>query len=160
MLSAFGDLYLYKLSHVLNGGHVAQWAVSFYLMPFIYSFFKVNLPSIFSNYHKHISCMLYLILSQLFAQLTNWFMFYCITRTLSNSLETVLTVISLYYWPCLRINSSNKSPVSRTWALVAAAIACAIRPTSAIIWIYVGVMELYASSSRLKFVFLEVVPIG
>ncbi|GJT64865.1 GPI mannosyltransferase 3 [Tanacetum coccineum] len=122
MLSAFGDLYLFKLSHVLYGGRVAQWA--------------------------------------LFAQLSNWFMFYCITRTLSNSLETVLTVISLYYWPCLRVNSTNLPSVSRYWALVAAAIACAIRPTSAIIWLYVGLMELFLSRDRLKFLFLEVIPIG
>ncbi|XP_076958345.1 mannosyltransferase APTG1-like [Bidens hawaiensis] len=122
VFSAFGDLYLFKLSHVLFGGHVAQWA--------------------------------------LFAQLTNWFMFYCITRTLSNSLETVLTVISLCYWPCLRVNSGPGPPVSRTWALVTAAIACAIRPTSAIIWAYVGLMELIGSCDRLKFVFLQVLPIG
>ncbi|GKE61412.1 GPI mannosyltransferase 3 [Tanacetum coccineum] len=87
-------------------------------------------------------------------------MFYCITRTLSNSLETVVTVISLYYWPCLRLNSTNLPSVSRYWALVAAAIACAIRPTSAIIWLYVGLMELFVSRDRLKFVFLEVIPIG
>ncbi|XP_024975535.1 GPI mannosyltransferase 3 isoform X1 [Cynara cardunculus var. scolymus] len=122
IFSAFGDLYMFKLSHVLYGSHVAQWA--------------------------------------LFSQLTNWFMFYCITRTLSNSLETVLTVVSLYYWPCLRVYSSNDPPVSRTWALVGAAIACAIRPTSAIIWVYVGLMELYVSCNKLKFIFLEVVPIG
>ncbi|KAF7152540.1 hypothetical protein RHSIM_Rhsim01G0011300 [Rhododendron simsii] len=29
MISAVGDLYLCKLSHVLFGGHAAQWAVSF-----------------------------------------------------------------------------------------------------------------------------------
>ncbi|GKC99403.1 GPI mannosyltransferase 3 [Tanacetum coccineum] len=44
--------------------------------------------------------------------------------------------------------------------MVAAAIACAIRPTSAIIWLYVGLMELFVSRDRLKFVFLEVIPIG
>ncbi|KAK1418396.1 hypothetical protein QVD17_27540 [Tagetes erecta] len=122
MLSSFGDLYLFKLSHALYGDHVAQWA--------------------------------------LFAQLTNWFMFYCITRTLSNSLETVLTVVSLYYWPCLRVNPSHGQPVSRTWALVTAALACAVRPTSAIIWVYVGLMELFVSRDRLKFIFLQVLPIG
>nr|XP_043629540.1 mannosyltransferase APTG1 isoform X2 [Erigeron canadensis] len=122
MLSAFGDLYLFKLSHAAYGYRVAQWA--------------------------------------LFSQLTNWFVFYCITRTLSNSLETVLTVISLYYWPCLRVNSSNALTASRPWALVAAALACAIRPTSAIIWVYIGFMELFVSRDRLKFVFLEVLPIG
>ncbi|XP_024976970.1 GPI mannosyltransferase 3 isoform X3 [Cynara cardunculus var. scolymus] len=118
-----------------------------------------------SYLHPMIFAVLYKVLSVLHLDtplfmLTNWFMFYCITRTLSNSLETVLTVVSLYYWPCLRVYSSNDPPVSRTWALVGAAIACAIRPTSAIIWVYVGLMELYVSCNKLKFIFLEVVPIG
>ncbi|KAK3021164.1 hypothetical protein RJ639_045876 [Escallonia herrerae] len=95
----------------------------------------------------------------LFAQLTNWFMLYCITRTLSNSLETVLTLVGLYYWPCIR--TSDKIPLaSRKWGLVAAALACAIRPTSAITWIYVGLLELLLTRERLKFIFLEVAPIG
>lgn len=97
---------------------------------------------------------------QLFAQLTNWFMFFCITRTLSNSLETVLTVVSLYYWPCIRPSASKISRESRKWALAVAALACAIRPTSAITWIYIGVLELYVAREKLKFVFLEVIPIG
>ena len=41
-----------------------------------------------------------------------------------------------------------------------AAFACAVRPTSAIIWLYVGLIELLTSSDRLKFVFLEAAPIG
>lgn len=31
-------------------------------------------------------------------QLCSWFNFYCLVRTYSSSLETVLQVISLYYW--------------------------------------------------------------
>ncbi|WOG93982.1 hypothetical protein DCAR_0313272 [Daucus carota subsp. sativus] len=123
MLSALGDLYLYKFSGVLFGDHVAQWA--------------------------------------LFAQITNWFMFYCTTRTLSNSLETVLTLVGLYYWPCMRNSTSNKvSMVPRKYGLAAAALACAIRPTSAITWIYVGLLELIVARDRLKFIFLEAAPIG
>lgn len=122
LFAAVGDLYLYKLSHVLFGGHVAQWA--------------------------------------LFSQLTNWFMFFCFTRTLSNSLETVLTLMGLYYWPCIRASSSEVPTVSRKWGLVVAALACAIRPTSAITWAYVGLLELLVARDRLKFVFLEVVPVG
>lgn len=122
IISAFGDLYLYKFSQLLFGDHVAQWA--------------------------------------LFAQLTNWFMFYCIVRTLSNSLETVLTVVSLYYWPCMRVASEKVPLVSRKWALAAAALACAIRPTSAITWVYVGLLELFLTRDKLKFIFLEVAPIG
>ncbi|KAM7472857.1 hypothetical protein LguiA_011040 [Lonicera macranthoides] len=122
VLSAFGDLYLYKFSQVIFDDHVARWA--------------------------------------LFAQLTNWFMFYCITRTLSNSMETVLTVVGLYYWPCMRVPSRKSPSVSRKWGLAAAALACAIRPTSAITWVYVGLLELFLARDRLKFIFLEVAPIG
>ncbi|KAL3614020.1 Mannosyltransferase aptg1 [Castilleja foliolosa] len=96
----------------------------------------------------------------LFAQLTNWFMFFCITRSLSNSLETVITIVSLYYWPCLRSLSSPVLHGSRKWALALAALACAVRPTSAITWIYIGLLELFTARDKLKFVLLEVVPIG
>ncbi|KAL8556966.1 hypothetical protein ACS0TY_004442 [Phlomoides rotata] len=96
----------------------------------------------------------------LFAQLTNWFTFFCITRTLSNSLETVLTLVSLYYWPCLRVFSTEVPSGSRKYALAIAAAACAVRPTSAITWIYIGCLELFTTLDKLKFVLLEVVPIG
>ncbi|XP_074264446.1 mannosyltransferase APTG1 isoform X1 [Silene latifolia] len=96
----------------------------------------------------------------IFSQFINWFVFFCCTRTLSNSLETVLTVISLYYWPCMRVGSDQISPSSRKKALVIAALACAIRPTSAILWLYVGFLELCMASDKLKFIFLETIPIG
>lgn len=41
-----------------------------------------------------------------------------------------------------------------------AAVACAIRPTSAITWLYVGLLELLKARDRFKFIFLEVAPIG
>jgi GPI mannosyltransferase 3 len=98
---------------------------------------------------------------QLFSQMVNWFMFFCITRTLSNSLETVLTTVGIFYW-CLAIATSKKSNVdsSRKLALAIAALACAVRPTSAITWFYVGLMDLFQVRSKFKFIFLEVVPLG
>ncbi|XP_031394344.1 GPI mannosyltransferase 3 isoform X2 [Punica granatum] len=96
----------------------------------------------------------------LFSELLNWFMFFCFPRTLSNSLETVLTLVGLYYWPCLRASSSRDPAVSRSWGLFVAALACAIRPTSAIIWAYIGLLELWFTSDRMKFIFLETIPIG
>lgn len=102
----------------------------------------------------------YLILLQLFAQLGNWFVFFCITRTLSNTLETVLTLVSLYYWPCIRASSGEDPLASRSWGLALAALACAIRPTSAIIWVHVGLLELFTTLHRVKFIFMEVIPIG
>uniref|UniRef100_A0A0D9VB89 Mannosyltransferase n=1 Tax=Leersia perrieri TaxID=77586 RepID=A0A0D9VB89_9ORYZ len=108
----------------------------------------------------------------LFSQLVNWFMFFCITRTLSNSMETVLTVTGLYYW-FVAIESSKgtsvvskqksaikQSPPSRKMALLIAALACAIRPTSAITWLYVGLLDFIQIKSKAWFLFLEVIPIG
>lgn len=96
----------------------------------------------------------------LFCQLTNWFMFFCITRTLSNTLETVLTIMSLYHWPCVGTFSTTNGMRSRKWALVLAALSCSIRPTSGIMWVYIGILELFLTENRLKFILLEVVPIG
>ncbi|CAN8299895.1 unnamed protein product [Cochlearia groenlandica] len=95
----------------------------------------------------------------LFCQMANWFMFFCMNRTFSNCLETVLTIMGLYYWPCIRDNSKDY-PVNRKWGLVIAALACAIRPTSAIIWLYVGILELFLTPNKTKFIALEVIPIG
>lgn len=75
-------------------------------------------------------------------------------------METVLTVVGLYYWPCMRVSSRKFPSASRKWGLAAAALACAIRPTSAITWVYVGLLELFLARDRLKFIFLEVAPIG
>ncbi|KAG2245301.1 hypothetical protein Bca52824_092840 [Brassica carinata] len=95
----------------------------------------------------------------LFCQLANWFMFFCMNRTFSNCLETVLTIMGLYYWPCIR-DSSKDHPVNRKWGLVIAALACALRPTSAIIWLYVGTLELFLTPNKVKFIVLEMIPIG
>lgn len=122
LFAAVGDLYLYNLSDVLFGHHVAQWT--------------------------------------LFSQLTNWFLLFCFTRTLSNSLETVISIVSLYYWPCIRVDSCHVPSRSRKLAVAFAALSCAIRPTSAITWIYVGILELFSTRDRFRFLLLEVAPIG
>lgn len=54
----------------------------------------------------------------LFCQMSNWFMFFCITRTLSNSLETVLTTVSLFYWPFHKFLSSEACESPRTSLLI------------------------------------------
>lgn len=40
----------------------------------------------------------------LFCQITSWFTLYCCTRTLTNSMESVLVTVALYYfpWPDMR----------------------------------------------------------
>lgn len=98
----------------------------------------------------------------LFCQMSNWFMFFCITRTLSNSLETVLITVSLFYWPCHNFRSSQAcdSPMSRKLALFFAALSCAIRPTSAIVWLYIGVLHFYETKDKIRFLIFDVLPIG
>lgn len=96
----------------------------------------------------------------LFCQLSNWFMFYCIARTLSNSLETVLTLVGLYYWFSYKESYKKVCISSRMLALFVAALACGVRPTSAVTWVYVGVLDLIRMQGRLGFLFLEVAPIG
>lgn len=134
LFAAFGDLYLYKLSKLIFNGQVAKWT--------------------------------------LFSQLVNWFMFFCITRTLSNSLETVLTVAGLYYW-FAAIESSKATSIvskqhaaceqsipSRKVALLIAALSCAIRPTSAVTWLYVGLLDFIQMKSKCRFILLDVIPVG
>lgn len=89
-------------------------------------------------------------------------MFFCITRTLSNSLETVLITVSLFYWPRHNFLSSEAcdSPMSRKLALFFAALSCAIRPTSAIVWLYIGILHFYETKDKIRFLIFDVLPIG
>ncbi|CAN7114217.1 unnamed protein product [Brassica rapa subsp. narinosa] len=73
--STLGDLYLYKLSDALYGESVASWSVSF-------------LCSILSHFQK--VCIL--------STQHHVFIFFCMNRTFSNCLETVLTIMGLYYY--------------------------------------------------------------
>lgn len=60
----------------------------------------------------------------------------------------------------MRPASGKPRFLSRRLGVTIAAFACAIRPTSAIVWLYVGFVELFEARDRLRFVFLEVAPIG
>lgn len=73
VITAFGDLYMFRLSLRLTRSHqIATWA--------------------------------------LILQLCSWFNYYCLVRTYSSSLETVLQVIALYYWCSMA--SAPKRPKS------------------------------------------------
>ncbi|XP_042472701.1 mannosyltransferase APTG1 [Zingiber officinale] len=96
----------------------------------------------------------------LFSQFTNWFMFFCITRTFSNSLETMLTLMGIFYWFSSNSSSKKFSISSRMLGLFIAALTCAVRPTSAITWQYIGLLDLFKMQSRFHFLLFEVLPIG
>ncbi|XP_052776100.1 GPI mannosyltransferase 3-like [Mya arenaria] len=70
----------------------------------------------------------------LFCQMTNWFMLYSTTRTLTNSTETVLVTAALYYFPWPGKPSSSHS-VRRF--LLLASLSIIVRPTAAVIWILI-----------------------
>ncbi|KAG9008055.1 glycosylphosphatidylinositol anchor biosynthesis [Tulasnella sp. JGI-2019a] len=71
----------------------------------------------------------------LFFSLLSSFNALALSRTLSNSLETSLTVAALFYWPfvCNQFKTRNL-PL----ALSLAAFSCIIRATSVIIWVFLG----------------------
>ncbi|PPS10393.1 hypothetical protein GOBAR_AA10254 [Gossypium barbadense] len=124
-------------------GHLTwEWeeGIRSYLHPMMFALFykllallRLDIPCVMIKAPR----LLQSIFSALFSQLANWFMFFCFNRTFSNSLETTLTLVGLYYWPSVR-SSLNKAPSgSRKWGLALAALACAIRPTSAVTWVSV-----------------------
>lgn len=88
----------------------------------------------------------------------SWFTFYNVTRTLTNSLETILTTIALYYWPFDNKKENSNGEIIK--ALSFAALSCIIRPTAAIIWIPLCTLYLFSSPNKPGFIFKCVLPIG
>lgn len=90
-----------------------------------------------------------------------WF---CSVRTLSNALETTLTIGALTYWPwawLLRQDPAGGTPSygapprGLNMALTSAAIACILRPTNIVIWAAVALMCLYRYGDLHKTVMLS-----
>lgn len=94
----------------------------------------------------------------LICYLISWFTFYSVTRTLTNSLETVLTTIALYYWPCNSKENNNNKEIIKS--ITFAAFSCIIRPTAAIIWIPLCTLHLFSSPNKSAFIFKCILPIG
>jgi phosphatidylinositol glycan class B len=71
----------------------------------------------------------------------SWFNYYFMVRTYSNSLETVFNALAFLYWQWddSKIVDPKQLKKSLTWA----ALACLIRPTSALIWVFLGAQFLY-----------------
>ena len=89
----------------------------------------------------------------------NWFTFYCITRTLTNSLETILGVIGvhlLYHrWRLHTVHSAGVLTCTvryYTSGIIVAALSCLIRPTGVILWIPVLIFHLYWLNDKLTYI--------
>jgi phosphatidylinositol glycan class B len=109
----------------------------------------------------------------------NWFWFVFAARTFSNSVEAVLTIVAIYFWPWkyLRYETKMDSPgfpsfdrpaflrpyvTPRQLALIIASLAVVLRPTGAIVWFLLGFVHLLELpiSEKFELIFKEVVPIG
>ncbi|KAG7230499.1 hypothetical protein INR49_024608 [Caranx melampygus] len=64
-----------------------------------------------------------------FCHLCSWFSWFCCTRTLTNSMETTLTSLALFYFPL----SGSKTHSSKKY-LILVALAVIVRPTALIVW--------------------------
>ncbi|KAJ8247869.1 hypothetical protein GJAV_G00251500 [Gymnothorax javanicus] len=90
-----------------------------------------------------------------FCQLCSWFSWYCCTRTLTNTMETVLTTLALHYYP---LPGSKTS--SRPKYLTLVALAILVRPTALIVWLPLLGWHFYQEQSKLRLLFQHVLPIG
>ncbi|XP_078600609.1 GPI alpha-1,2-mannosyltransferase 3-like [Branchiostoma floridae x Branchiostoma japonicum] len=96
----------------------------------------------------------------LLCQILSWFMFYCGPRTLTNSMETVLTTAALYYYPWPQEASTTGSNKQVVMYLSLAALSCVVRPTAAIMWIPLCMLHLVNSGSKLRTITLHFIPVG
>lgn len=90
-----------------------------------------------------------------FCQLCSWFTWYCCTRTLTNTMETVLTIIALFYYPLEGSKSMNSVKYSSLVAL-----AFIIRPTAVIPWIPLMFRHFWQEQRKLDLILHQFLPVG
>ncbi|XP_026537908.1 GPI mannosyltransferase 3 [Notechis scutatus] len=90
-----------------------------------------------------------------FCQLCSWFTWYCCTRTLTNTMEAVLTIFALCHYPM----EGTKMESSRCY-LALVALACIIRPTAAIPWAPLLLWHFGKESNKRRFLWGAFLPVG
>ncbi|XP_056671640.1 GPI mannosyltransferase 3 [Monodelphis domestica] len=90
-----------------------------------------------------------------FCQLCSWFTWYCCTRTLTNTMETVLTIFALFYYPLEGSKFVNSFMYSSLVAL-----AFIIRPTAVIPWIPLLFRHFWQEQKKLDLVLQHFLPVG
>ncbi|XP_023851325.1 GPI mannosyltransferase 3 isoform X3 [Salvelinus sp. IW2-2015] len=88
-------------------------------------------------------------------QLCSWFTWYCCTRTLTNTMETTLTTLALYYYPL-----PGSKTHSSTKYLILVALAVIVRPTALIVWLPLLVFHFWQEDNKLKLITHLCLPIG
>ncbi|OBS76788.1 hypothetical protein A6R68_16772 [Neotoma lepida] len=90
-----------------------------------------------------------------FCQLCSWFTWYCCTRTLTNTMETTLTAIALFYYPLEGSRSMNSVKYS-----LLVAFACIVRPTALIPWMPLLFRHFYREQRKLHLILHPFLPVG
>ncbi|XP_042660105.1 GPI mannosyltransferase 3 isoform X2 [Tyto alba] len=90
-----------------------------------------------------------------FCQLCSWFTWYACTRTLTNTMETLLTIFALSYYP---IKGSKMGSSCKYLALLALAIV--IRPTAIIPWIPLVFSHFLQEQRKADLILHNCLPIG
>ncbi|KAA0715260.1 GPI mannosyltransferase 3 [Triplophysa tibetana] len=90
-----------------------------------------------------------------FCQLCSWFTWYCCTRTLSNTMETVLTTLALCFYPL------PGSKMHNSWKyLCLVSLAVVVRPTALIVWIPLLFCHLCGEQNKLRLITQQCFPIA
>lgn len=79
--------------------------------------------------------------------LCSWYNYFIAARTLSNAMEAMFTVSALNYWPLSNLNKSASVRDYRV-ALLLAGMACIMRPTNGLVWLFLGMKLILGSSGR------------
>ncbi|CAG5855545.1 unnamed protein product [Menidia menidia] len=90
-----------------------------------------------------------------FCHLCSWFSWFCCTRTLTNSTETTLTCLALFYFP---LPGSKTCSSKKYLALVALAVI--VRPTALILWFPLLIYHFWQDERKLRLITHDYVPIG
>ncbi|XP_039246023.1 GPI mannosyltransferase 3 isoform X1 [Pipra filicauda] len=90
-----------------------------------------------------------------FCQLCSWFTWYSCTRTLTNTMETILTIFALSYYP---IKGSKMGNSCKYLALVALAIV--IRPTAVIPWMPLVFSHFLQEQRKGDLILKNCIPVG
>uniref|UniRef100_A0A8C5I303 Mannosyltransferase n=1 Tax=Gouania willdenowi TaxID=441366 RepID=A0A8C5I303_GOUWI len=90
-----------------------------------------------------------------FCHMCSWFTWFCCTRTLTNSTETSISTLALYYFPL----PGSKTHCSKKYiALVALAVV--VRPTALIVWFPLIICHFWQENNKLRLVINCCIPIG
>ncbi|MCP9264216.1 Mannosyltransferase [Dirofilaria immitis] len=127
MCAIDSNLFIIQTPRIL---HALLFALSDYCY---YKFARRILPSNAAKY-------------ALLSYLSCWFVWYCAPRTLSNTLETILTLFGLQWYPL------SKADLKQVyWPYMSIGLlTILIRPTAILIWIPFGLWHLWRSDSSMK----------